>query len=317
MRFRDVLSFAVLGAISVVAIVYIGSFGVRVGPPPERTSLSMDVPYVNDLQVGASVLLRGVPVGKVTAIESGGSSATINFYVDSAHQIPIDSDVRIDNLSALGETFIGLAPRTGSGPMLKDGQHVATESVVAPPSISELATSVVRVLNQLDPGALKRIVGEMDSGLPDPVAVLPNLARTSVLLQNTVTGMRGRGQEVLDNFQVLLQNAGWVGPVLADLGPELRSMIEHYRDTYNMLQRVVLWDNPSNLNLDGQLLARVQKFLDDRGPDIKVLSEAMAPKVSGIAGALMNFDSGQILANVLSAFPEDGAIQLHVRIPEG
>jgi hypothetical protein len=37
--------------------------------------------------------------------------------------------------------------------------------------------------------------------------------------------------------------------------------------------------------------------------------------MSGIAGSLMNFDSGRILSSMLAAVPEDGAITLHVTIP--
>ncbi len=109
--------------------------------------------------------------------------------------------------------------------MLQDGQHIATEAVTVPPSIAELATSVVRVLNQLDPGQLKRTLAEADAALPDPQQVLPNLARASLLLRNMTEGMDGRGQEVLDNAQALLQNAGWVGgPTLTEMGgPSVRA----------------------------------------------------------------------------------------------
>lgn len=316
MTIKNVLSFAGFGMIILFAVGYLGSFGLRVGAPA-GTNLSMAVPDTNDLNVGANVLLRGVSVGKVTRIESGVESATVDFYVDAAHDIPVDSDVHIENLSALGETYIGLSPRTNDGPMFKDGQLIATESITLPPSISQLATSVVRVLNQLDPDQLKRILNEADAALPDPVAVAPNLARTSMLLNNTAKGMQGRGQEVLDNFQVLLQNAGWVGPALADVQQPLRRLGVGLREAYNQLARAAVWDNPENIQKTGNLLDRFQTFLDDRGPDVKVLTEALQPKVEGIAGALMNFDSAQILTNMLAAYPGDGAVTLHVTIPEG
>ena len=92
--------------------------------------------------------------------------------------------------------------------MLRDGQRIASKSVKQPPSISELGASVVRVLNQLDPQQLSRVVSEADAGLPDPAVVLPNLARASLLLHNTTADFKGQGRELLDNFQVLLQKCG-------------------------------------------------------------------------------------------------------------
>ncbi len=222
MKIRDLLSFIAFGLITAFAVGYIASLGVRIGPPSDRTDVSMKVADINNLVVDSNVLLRGVPVGKVTKIESSIDGATVDFYIDGRFRVPVDCDVRLDNLSALGEAYIGLFPRSQHGPMLRDGQHIATESVIQPPSISELATSVVRVLNQLDPGALERIIREADTALPDPNSVLPNLSRTSWMLRNTAADMHGRGRALLDNFQTLLRNAGWVGPVLADLTPSIR-----------------------------------------------------------------------------------------------
>lgn len=317
MKLRDILSFTVFGAIIVFAIGYIGSFGIRIGPPANRIDLSMAVSDINGLVVDSNVLLRGVPVGKVTKIATTVDRATIHFYIDGDHRVPVDSDVRLDNLSALGETYIGLKPRTNAGPMLANGQRIDTESITLPPSISELATSVVRVLNQLDPGQLKRIVTEADAALPDPVSVLPNLSHASTLLRNTSANMHGRGQEMLDNFQTLLRDAGFVGPALARLAPSIQELGPTLHHVNDAAMKVVLAGNPENLKLFKTLTGRIQDFLDNRAPDIKVLTEALLPKFQGISGALMNFDTGQILANALDATPEEGAITLHVTIPEG
>jgi hypothetical protein len=62
-------------------------------------------------------------------------------------------------------------------------------------------------------------------------------------------------------------------------------------------------------------LARVQNFLDTRGPDLKVYAEAFMPQIQNISGALMNFDTGQLLSNMLDSVPEDGTITLHVTTP--
>ncbi|BBX00050.1 mammalian cell entry protein [Mycolicibacterium moriokaense] len=316
MKLRDILSFTVFGLITAFAISYIGSFGVRVGPPEHRTNLSMSVPDINGLVADASVLLRGVAVGKVTRIESAVDHATVHFYVDGAYPIPVDSDVRLDNLSALGEAYIGLLPRTDTGPVLQDGQHIATEAVHVPPAISELATSVVRVLDQLDPDQLQRIIGEADTALPDPKQVLPNLERASLVLRNMADSRNGRGQQVLENFQTLLRNASWAGPTLADVAPRLRDTGEYAQSMISGMSLVVIDNNPEHMARTGDLLDRIQGFLDDRGPDIKVLAQALLPKFHGIGGALMNFDTAQILENALAATPEDGAITLHVTIPE-
>ena len=312
---KNIASFTAFAMIIALGAVYIGSFGLRIGLPDRRINLSMAVPDVKGLVVGSSVLLRGAAVGKVTGVSASVNSATIDFYVDASQRIPVDSDVRLDNLSALGEAYVGFLPRTDHGPVLTDGQRIAAETITVPPSISQLATTVVRVLNQMDPGQLARIVDEADVALPDPGQVLPNLSRASLLTRNMVVGMHGQGREVLDNMQTLLRNAGWVGPTLAELAPSVRATGSSAAHVFTGMMNTVAWDNPKNAKLFQQFLARIQGFLDTNGPDLKVIGQALLPQFQGIGGALMNFDSAQILSNALSDIPEDGAITLHVAIP--
>jgi virulence factor Mce-like protein len=298
-----------------LAVGYIASLGVRLGPPSHRTNVSMTVADINSLVVGSNVLLRGVPIGKVTTIESSVDGATIGFYIDGHYQVPVDSDVRLENLSALGESYIGLVPKSEGGPILHDGQHIATQRVIAPASIAELTTSTVRVLNQADPDALKRIVAEADTALPNPNTTLPNLSRTSILLRNVAADMHGSGRALLDNFQTLLQNAGWLGPLLADITPDVETLGYDAGLSFACYVSSQALGGPMVNYHFNRFLDRIQKFLDDNGGDFRVLGEALLPQLKGISGALMNFDTGQILSNVLASVPSEGAVTLHVAIP--
>ncbi|OMC07278.1 mammalian cell entry protein [Mycolicibacterium fortuitum] len=315
MRVRDLVSFICFGVMVAFGVSYIGALGVRVGLPSDRTDLSMSVADVNGLAVGSKVLLRGVQIGRVSHITSSVDAATVDFYIVDKFQIPVDSDIRLENLSALGESYISLVPRSVGGATLTNGQHIETQVITQPPSISELATSVVRVLDQLDPAALQRITAEVDTALPDANSVLPNLSRTSRLLRNTAADMNGRGSELLDNFQTLLANADWVGPVLANLTFQINDYSPKLRELFSTFPPLIAVGAPEPLVKFNAFLARIQKLLDDNGGDFGVIGDNFLPHMKGIAGSLMNFDTGQMLANVMASVPEDGAVTLHVQIP--
>jgi hypothetical protein len=161
----------------------------------------------------------------------------------------------------------------------------------------------------MDPGALKRVISEADTALPDPTTVLPNLSRASILLNNTVHEMNGRGRLLLGNFQTLLANAEWVNPILTGLTPPVREIGKGIQDFFKHIPTSFEPGNISGLN---KLVARIQNLLDDRGGDLKVLGEAFQPKLNAIAASLMNFDTGQLLDNFLQEVPADGTITLHV-----
>ena len=312
LRVRDVVSFLVFGTMIAFSLGYYGMLGVHVKPPDDRTNLSMAVQDVNGVVAGSKVLLRGVPVGKVLDVSTTVQASTIEFYIADGYRIPVDSEVWIENLSALGETYIGLVPRTEDGPILQDGQHIATEAIKQPASISELVTSVVRVLNQLDPEALERIIAEADAAMPDPAAVLPNISRASTLLRNTVAEVDAPARVLLDNFQTLLQNAEWVGPELDGITPSVQGLGVAFQDIFKLIPPLMHRGEPENIQNLNKLIARVEAFLNDRAPDLKVLGDALQPKMNSIAGALMNFDTGQLLDNLLMAVPADGTVTLRV-----
>ena len=313
MRFRDILSFLTFGAIIVFVLGYLGSLGLRVYPPSARTNLSMDVSDINGLVNGSNVLLRGAPVGKVSGTHTSLQASTIDFYVDGKYRIPADTEVRLENLSALGESYIEFVPRSDGGRTLKDGQRISTESVTQPPSISELTTSVVRVLNQLEPGALARIISEADAAMPAPKTVLPNLSRASSQLNKMVNGMNGQGRQLFSNFQTLLRNAEWVSPALTSLAPQTQTIGVNFQDLFKHFPVLYARDEPDSIMNLNNLVVRIQALLDDRGGDLKVLGEAFQPKLNTIAATLMNFDSGQILDHFLQQAPADGTITLRVR----
>lgn len=312
-RRRDIVSFLAFAAIVVFVLGYLATLGLRVSPPQDRTVLSMDVADINGLVVGSNVLLRGAPVGKVTGVRTSLNAATVDFYVDGKYRIPVDTEVRLENLSALGESYLGLMPRSSGGPTLVSGQRIATDEVVQPPSVSELATSVTRVLSQMDGDALNRVIAETDAALPDPNATLPNLGRASTLLNNTVNEQNGRGRLLLGNFQTLLANAEWVSPILEFLTPQVREIGRGTQDFYKHDPILAHRGEPDNVKNLNKLVARIQALLDDRGGDLKVLGEAFQPKLNAIAASLMNFDTGQLLDNFLETVPPDGTITLRVR----
>ncbi len=314
MRTRALMSFVAFGLMVIFALGYIGSLGVRIGLPSHRTDISMKVRDINGLVVGSSVLLRGVPVGEVSRIEASPDAATVDFYIREPFHVPANTEIRLENLSALQESTINLFPRTTGGPALHHGVRLAGESIIQPASISELAASVVRVLDQLDPAALKRIVDEADAALPDANAVLPNLSRASTLLRNTVADMNGCGRGVLDNFQTLLQNASWIGPSIAELTPQLYAFAPHLGDLFASFLPLVASGAPQDLHRFGDFMDRIQKLLDNNGGDLKVLGENALPHIKGIAGSLLNFDTGQIFTNILDSLPADGAVPVHVRL---
>lgn len=312
-KVKDIVSYLAFAVITMIVLVYFSSLGLRVNAPSNRTNLSMNVPEINGLVIDSNVLYRGVPVGKVTKINTDIKSASVDFWVAGEYKIPVDTKVELQNLSALGESYIEFVPRTEGGPVLKDNQRISTDSVTAPQSVTELAATATRILDQLEPGALQRIITEAHAAFPDPARVLPNLSRASTLFNNMLNGLNGEGRVLLSNFGTLIRNTEWLGPDLNAITPNVTLAGLYWQDFFKHIPILFGRDSPNNWQQLKYLLDRLQTLLDTSGGDLKVLGEAFQPKLNTIAGTLMNFDSGQILDHFLNQVPAEGMITLRVR----
>jgi hypothetical protein len=121
---------------------------------------------------------------------------------------------------------------------------------------------------------------------------------------------------LLDNFQVLLRNASFVGPALAASEPSVRDLGPAFHTSWDHVMLDAMYAGAADVFQLSKLITRIQKLLDDRGADLRVLGEATSENLKLIANGLKNFDSSQILTNMLATVPEDGAIDLHVPIPQ-
>ncbi|WP_274561086.1 MCE family protein [Streptomyces spiramyceticus] len=112
---------------------------------------------------GAEVTYRGVPVGRVGDLRltgAGGVSVALLLEGD-APQIPADSLAVVANRSAVGEQYVDLQPRAGSGPYLHDGSGIARRNTRVPVPTTDLILSLDRLVNSVDKQDLRITVDEL------------------------------------------------------------------------------------------------------------------------------------------------------------
>jgi len=81
-----------------------------------RITVTLDLPSAGGLYRFSNVTYRGSQVGKVVAIEPTPHGATATLSLDSSPHIPADLQAQVRSVSAIGEQYVELRPRTNSGP---------------------------------------------------------------------------------------------------------------------------------------------------------------------------------------------------------
>ncbi|MFE9322618.1 MlaD family protein [Nocardia sp. NPDC052278] len=299
------------------SFAYLFNAGMPIPVHENDYSVTMSVSDTNGLVVGSPVLLRGIPIGSISKVSSSVAAITVEWNFNKKYRIPADSAYRVDNLSALGESYLAVVPAHESGPYLSDHSVVETTKVVVPTTIKELSVRLTRMLEQVDPARIGEIFREMNIALPEDVQVLGNLSHAGELLAIVVTRQSDALSKLLSALQPLLLDSAWMPGDLAQAGQGAPATGLAFSRLYDSFDRNLTFSPlvASVRDGTGPFLAELQKFLDNNAADLHTLGVDLLPAARAGAASLMTVNVGQLLDNALAAADSGDSITLHVRTP--
>lgn len=160
--------------ISLLGIFYVGSNYVgfhflSAGPYP----VTLVLPQSGGIYPNAAVTERGVTVGRVGSVDlpkdrsvcgSAPHCVVVQLNIDHGRQIPADLHATVADLSAVGEQYVDLAPRTDSGPYLHKGSLIKATDATVPLDDATLLVDLDRLLNSVDKQHLATVIQELGKG---------------------------------------------------------------------------------------------------------------------------------------------------------
>jgi phospholipid/cholesterol/gamma-HCH transport system substrate-binding protein len=163
-----------------------------------RINVKMDLPAAGGLYRFSNVTYRGVEVGKVTDVKLTENGAQATLTLDTSPKIPADLKAEVRSVSAVGEQYVDLRPRTDSGPYLEDGSVIAKDNTTIPQEVGPM-------LDQLN-----KLVGSIPKD------------RISDLLDESFKAFNGAGPD----FQSLLDSASKITDDVNSVSDQARGLID-------------------------------------------------------------------------------------------
>ncbi|MGX1806071.1 MlaD family protein [Nocardia sp. NPDC055321] len=312
------LSLAGILAVTVLGAAYLAFGVVRAEPFAKTFTVTLTLPNAAGLQPSSPVLLRGVEVGAVASVARGVAGVEVVLRLEYTHPIPVSSPAVIESLSALGEPYVEFTPADDRGPYLSDGQRLDARTVRTPPSIPQVAGQVSQVLAQLDPAAMRSLVGTFGTALAGTEPVMPELTRASELLAAAIMSRSPRIGPMLTDLQSIVPDMAWAGPAMTEAAPNFIQFGERVDQIAAAIGRLMNTGDTPRMYLRDNGLVPFLDTLTERfaqlGPDLKQLVPVLRPLADGAANPNPRLDLSALITQALAATEPEGALHIRVRV---
>ncbi len=212
----------VLAAIVSLSYVLLGSLGIN----PLRPTMSVKVLLRESggLMVNQNVTLRGVSIGRVTAVNFTTTGVEATADINGNVRVPRDSKVSVSALSPAGEQYLNFVPQQSGGPALTDGAVIGEDQTSVPVPLAQVLSSADGLLAQIDPDKLRVITDELRVSGQGPQK-LAALLDGGAFLISTVGSVLPETMSVLRTSPTVLTTLSDAAPALSNISHNMKHIM--------------------------------------------------------------------------------------------
>ena len=197
--------FTIAGTIGVLAMVFVYMQAptlLGVG----RITVKLELPAAGGLYRFTNVTYRGVQVGKVTALDLSPTAAKATLSLGTSPKIPADLQAEVRSVSAVGEQYVDLMPRTDSPPYLHDGSVIAMGDTTIPQPVGPMLDQVSTLINSIPKDKLSGLLDESFKGFNGAGYDLGSLFDSSAKLSGDLNNVGDQSTALIEDTGPLLDS---------------------------------------------------------------------------------------------------------------
>ncbi|HEX9831589.1 MAG TPA: MlaD family protein, partial [Mycobacterium sp.] len=130
-----------------------------------RITVTLELPAAGGLYRFSNVTYRGSQVGRVIAVEPTAQGAKATLSLGSSPKIPADLQAQVRSVSAIGEQYVELRPRTDSAPYLRNGSVISVRDTIIPQRVGPMLDQLSALLGSIPKDSLAHLLDESSQGL--------------------------------------------------------------------------------------------------------------------------------------------------------
>jgi phospholipid/cholesterol/gamma-HCH transport system substrate-binding protein len=273
--------FTIVGTIGVLvmAFVYIQApMLLGIG----RMTVTLELPAAGGLYQFSNVTYRGVQVGKVTAVTLTSRGAKATLSLASSQKIPANLRAEVRSVSAVGEQYVDLRPRTTSPPYLHNGSVIAMRDATIPQPVGPLLDKSATLIDSIPKGKLSALLDESFKAFNGAGYDFGSLFDSTARISGYLNSVAGPARTITEDTVPLLDSqaqttdairlwarslAGFTDQLVTN-DPQVRSLLETGPGALNEASRLLEQVKPTlpvllaNLTTVGEILVTYHASLE-------------------------------------------------------
>lgn len=201
----QLIIFAIVSAIGVVVmLIFYMQVPTLLGIG--KITVTLELPAEGGLYRFANVTYRGVQVGTVTEVGLTNHGAKAMLTLNASPKIPTDLRAEVRSVSAVGEQYVDLRPRTDAPPYLRDGSVIAAGNATIPQPVGQMLDQTAKLLGSIPKEKLGQLVDESFTGLNGSGYDLGSLFDASARLAADSNSVSDRTGTLIEDSAPLLDS---------------------------------------------------------------------------------------------------------------
>jgi phospholipid/cholesterol/gamma-HCH transport system substrate-binding protein len=171
-----------------------------------RLTVTLELPAAGGLYRFSNVTYRGVQIGEVTSVRLTDKGAEATLRLATSPKIPSDLRADVLSVSAVGEQYVDLRPRTDAGPYLHDGSVIAMQDTTIPQQVGPMLDQVSKLVGSIPEGRLSDLLDESFKAFNGAGEDFQSLVDSSSTITNYLNDVSGQSQALIDDSGPLLDS---------------------------------------------------------------------------------------------------------------
>jgi len=171
-----------------------------------RLTVTMELPAAGGLYRFANVTYRGVQIGKVKSVALTENGAEAVLSLNTSPKIPADLEANVLSVSAVGEQYVDLRPRTDSGPYLEDGSRITASNTTIPQQVGPMLDQLSTLVDSIPGDRISDLLDETFKAFNGAGPDFGSLLDSGATLSEQLNSVSDKSRALIDDSGPLLDS---------------------------------------------------------------------------------------------------------------